>query len=66
MGYHGNHEISYNQSAFIFKDNFFLHLSGPIEQIYTHDEMSYVFNVGLMTPLDYSLTNIFPAFLSFH
>ena len=35
-----------------FEDNiFFLHLSGPIEQIYTHNEMSYVFNLGLITPL---------------
>ena len=59
MSCHGNHGISYNQSAFIFEDNIFLHLSGPIEQIYTHNEMSYVFNVGLITPLDTSLTNVF-------
>ena len=29
-----------------------MHLSGPIEQIYTHNEMSYVFNLWLITPLD--------------
>ena len=37
MGWHRNHETSYNQNAFIFKDNIFWHLSGPIEQIYTHN-----------------------------
>ena len=26
-----------------------LHLSGPIEQIYIHKKMSYVFNVGVIT-----------------
>ena len=33
-------EISYNQNAFIFEDNIFLHLSGPIEQINTHKTSS--------------------------
>ena len=33
----------------------FLHLSGPIEQIYTHNEMFFEFNLGLITPLDTSL-----------
>ena len=33
MGCHGNHAISKNKRAFIFEDNFFLHLSGPIGQI---------------------------------
>ena len=56
---HGNHEISYNQRAFISKDIFFLHLSCPIEQIYTHNEMSYVFNLGLITPLH---TIVYPCF----
>ena len=32
-------------------NNIFLQLNGPIEQIYKHYEMSYVFNVGLITPL---------------
>ena len=27
------------------------HLSGPIENIYTHNEMSFVFNLGLISPL---------------
>ena len=35
-----------------------MHLTGPIEQIYTHNEMSYVFNLGLITPLDTSLPNV--------
>ena len=61
MGCHGNHEISYNQKAFIFRTIFFLHLSGPIEQIYTHNEMTYEFNLGLITPLDNSLPNVFPS-----
>ena len=33
MGCHVNHEISYNQNAFILEDNIiYLHLSGPIEK----------------------------------
>ena len=51
MGCHGNHEISKTQRTFIFEDNIFLHLSGPIGQIYADNEMSYVFNLGLITPL---------------
>ena len=43
MGFRGNHEIPHSQKAFIFR-TFFWHLSGSIEQIYTHYEMSYVFN----------------------
>ena len=66
MGYHGNHEISYNENAFIFRTIFFLHLSGPIEQISSHNEMFYVFNVGLITPFDTSLSNGFPTFIIFH
>ena len=56
---HKNHEISYNQRAFIFEDNIFLHLSGPSEQIYTHNKMSYMFILGLMTPLH---TIVYPCF----
>ena len=52
-GCNGNHENSCNTSAFIFEDNIFLRLIGPIEQIYIHNEMSNVFNVGLITPLGY-------------
>ena len=51
IGCHGNHELSYNQRAFIFEDAIFLHLSGPIKQIYTSNEMTYVFNLGPITPL---------------
>ena len=50
------------QNAFIFVDDIFLHLSGPIEQVYTHYKMSYVFNVGLITPLDTNLPSVFPHF----
>ena len=57
--HNGNHAISYNQKAFIFEGNVFLHLSSPIEQIYSHDKMCYVFNLGLTTPLDDSLPNDF-------
>ena len=39
------------QRAFIFEDNIFLHLSGPIGQIYAHNEMPYVINLGLITLL---------------
>ena len=66
MGCHENHEISYNQRALIFEDNIFLHLSSPIEKNYTHNEMSNVFNLGLITLLDTSLSNGFTSFLSFH
>ena len=38
----------------LFRTIFFLHLSGPIEKIYTHNEMSYVLNLGLITS-DYHL-----------
>ena len=34
-----------------FLRTIFLHLSGPIEQIYTNNKMSYVFNLGLITLL---------------
>ena len=54
MGCHGNHLISYNQAHLFFMTIFFLHISGPIEQIETHNEISYVFSVGLITPLDTS------------
>ena len=67
VGCHGHHEISKTQRTFIFEDNIFLHSSGPIGQIYAHYEMSYVFNLGLITP---SHTIVypwfFPSFLSFH
>ena len=54
LGCYVNYAISYNQSAFIFEDNIFCHLNCLIEQIYNHNEMSYVLNVGLITPLDTS------------
>ena len=67
MGCHGNHEISKTQRTFIFYDNFFLHLSGPIGQIYAHNKMSYVFNLGLITPLHTIVyLRVFPSFLRFH
>ena len=42
-----------------FRTIFFLHLSGPNEQIYTNNEMSFVFNLGLITPLH---TKVYPWF----
>ena len=63
MGCHGTHEISKAQITFIFEDNIFLHLSGPIRQIYAHNKMSDVFNLGLITPVAYySLPMLFPSF----
>ena len=62
MGCHGNHEISYYQRAFIFKDNIFLHLIDPNKQIYTHNEMSYVFNFGLINPMHIIVYPRFPLF----
>ena len=34
-----------------FRTIFVLHLSGPNEQIYTRNEGSFAFNLGLITPL---------------
>ena len=50
IGCHGIHEISKTIEV-LFLRTFFLHLSGSIGQIYVHNEMSYVFNLGLITPL---------------
>ena len=68
MGCHGNNAISKTQRTFIFEANNFLHLSGPIGQIFAHNEMSYVLNLGLITPLH---TIVYPcfffsSFLRFH
>ena len=57
MGCHGNHEISKTQITFIFEDNIFLHLSGPIGRIYAHNKMSDVFNSGLINPVAYYNNN---------
>ena len=66
-GCHGNHEISKIQITFIFEDNIFLHLSGPIGQIYAHNKMSDVFNLGLITTVAYySLPMLFSIILRFH
>ena len=55
------------QITFIFEDNIFLHLSGPIGQIYAHNKMSDVFNLGLITPVAYySLPMLFSIILRFH
>ena len=39
MDCHENHDISKPQRTFIFEDNIFLHLSGPIGQIYAHNDL---------------------------
>ena len=46
-------KLKKKQITFIFEDNIFLHLSGPIGQIYAHNKMSDVFNLGLVTPVAY-------------
>ena len=63
MSCHGNHEILKTQRTFIFEDNIFWHLSGPIGQIYAHNKMSYVFNLGLIAPLH---TVVYPCFFFPH
>ena len=45
MGCLGNHAISYNQNRFIFRTIFFSY------------KLSKVFNVGVITPWDTSLSN---------
>ena len=58
MGCHGKNEISKTKEH-LFLGQYFLHLSGPNEQTNTHNEMSYVFNLGLINPLAYySLTMV--------
>ena len=37
------------KSIYFLGQYFFLHLRGPIGHIYAHNEMSYVFNLGLIT-----------------
>ena len=51
MGCHVNHEISKTKMHLFLRTIFFLHLSCPIGQIFAHNEMSYVFNLDLITPL---------------
>ena len=67
MSCHENHKISYNQRAFIFENSIFsIFKSGPNEHIYTHYEMSYVFNLCLITPLHTAVYPcFFPHFLDF-
>ena len=59
MGCHGKHEISKTKQHLFFRTICFLHLSGPIGQIYAHNEMFYVFNLGLNTSLH---TKVYPCF----
>ena len=59
MGCHGDHEILKTKEHLFLRTIFFWHLSGPIGQIYAHNEMSYVFNLGLITPLN---TIVYPCF----
>ena len=65
IGCHGNHEISKTQITFIFEYNIFLHLSGPIGQIYANNKMSDVFNLGLITPVAYRFFMILLHFCRF-
>ena len=66
MGCHGIYQIS-KTIEHLFVRTIFLHLSGSIGQIYAHNEMSYVFNLGLITPLHTKVyPSFFPSFLSFH
>ena len=58
MGCHGNHEISYDQRSFIFRTIFFAFKWPHCTNLH-HNEMSYVFNLGQITPLDTSLPNVF-------
>ena len=56
-----------NPNNIYFEDNIVLHLSGPIGQIYAHNKMSDVFNLGLITPVAYySLHMPFSIILRFH
>ena len=59
IGCHGNHVISHYQNEFIIN-------SVPIEPFDKNYKCSKDLNVGLITPCDTSLYNVFPYFLSFH
>ena len=43
-----------------------MHLSGSNEQMYAHNATSYVFKLGLITPLQTIVYPWFPSFLRFH
>ena len=67
MGCHGTMKFQKPEEHLFFEDNIFLHLSGPIGQIYTHNEMSFVFNLGMITQLHTIVyPSFFPSLLRFH
>ena len=59
MGCQGNYAILHNQSGLSFEEYIILRLSGATERIYINKKMSEVLNVGLITPWDTSLSNVF-------
>ena len=59
-------QFNKTQMDLFLKAVFFLHLSGPIEQIGIHAKMSKMFNVRLTNSLGTSLSNVFPYFSSFN
>ena len=64
---HGIYEISKTIEHLFVRTIFFLHLSDSIGQIYAHNEMSCVFNFGLITSLHTKVYPcFFPSFLRFH
>ena len=66
MGCHVNHEISFNQNAFILKYNIILlYKWSHYKKKYTHNKMSYVFNLGLVTSLDTCSPNGFSLIFKF-
>ena len=56
MSCHENHEISYNHNAFI-SGIIFVCIYVVALKKFTHNKMSYVFNVGKSSPFDTSLPN---------
>ena len=55
-------EFHITKAHFFLRTIFILHLSGIIEQIYTHNEMFICVQIGLISPLDTSVPNIFLHF----
>ena len=52
-------EFHITKEHLFFEDTIFLHLSGSNGQIYAHNKMPNVFNLGLITPLH---TIVYPCF----
>ena len=64
--FQGNNAISHNQNIFLFKDNCFCtQVVLLIKLAHIRNELSWEFNVGIITPLELVLSNGFLSQISF-